>query len=258
MTKTMRAEAGNDAPEPRIRARNKERILRAAVDLFADKSFHGTHVKEIAQASGLPKTNVYYYFPTKESIYTAVIERLIEGWDRAFEHIVPEREPREAIAAYIRAKLEYSRRHAAESRFFANEILRGAQFLERRQRQHIRDVTTQRAHVVEEWIRRGQMAPVDPRHFFIMLWSATQFYADFGALAADVLEKRSLTKKDFDARGGDDDTGHPGRVLRSVAVFALKPGTRLDGSHLAALTPAVAPAIQSGYTAAAPLAKRER
>ena len=63
MTKTMRAEAGNDAPEPRIRARNKERILRAAVDLFADKSFHGTHVKEIAQASGLPKTNVYYYFP---------------------------------------------------------------------------------------------------------------------------------------------------------------------------------------------------
>ena len=199
MTKTIHAGAGTETPEPRIRARNEERILRAAVDLFADKGFHGTHVKEIARASGLPKTNVYYYFPTKESIYSAVIERLIEGWDRAFDHIVAEREPREAIAAYIRAKLEYSRLHAAESRFFANEILRGAQFLERRQRQHIRDVTTQRAHVVEEWIHRGQMAPVDPRHFFIMLWSATQFYADFGTLAADVLQKRRLTRKDFDA-----------------------------------------------------------
>ena len=199
MAKAIRADADSAAPEPRIRARNEERILRAAVDLFADKSFHGTHVKEIAEASGLPKTNVYYYFPTKESIYSAVIERLIEGWDRAFEHIVPEREPREAIAAYIRAKLDYSRRHAAESRFFANEMLRGAQFLEQRQRQHIRDVTTQRAHVVEDWIRRGRMAPVDPRHFFIMLWSATQFYADFGALAADVLQKRRLTRRDFDA-----------------------------------------------------------
>lgn len=198
MTKTKRADAGA-APEPRIRARNEEKILRAAVGLFADKSFHGTHIKEIARVSGLPKTNVYYYFPTKESIYTAVIERLIEGWDRAFEHIVPEREPREAIAAYIRAKLEYSRRHATESRFFANEILRGAQFLERRQRQHIREVTDRRAHVVEEWIRRGQMTPVDPRHFFIMLWSATEFYADYGAMAADVLEKRRLTRKDFDA-----------------------------------------------------------
>ena len=199
MAKAVRADPEREAPTPRIRARNEEKILRAAVGLFADKSFHGTHVKEIAKVSGLPKTNVYYYFPTKESIYTAVIERLIEGWDRAFEHIVPEHEPREAIAAYIRAKLEYSRRYATESRFFANEILRGAQFLERRQRQHIRDVTDQRAHVVEEWIRRGQMAPVDPRHFFIMLWSATQFYADFGMLAADVLNRRRLTRKDFDA-----------------------------------------------------------
>lgn len=195
MAKTKRADAGGT---PRIRARNEERILRAAVGLFADKSFHGTHMKEIARVSGLPKTNVYYYFPTKESIYAAVIERLIEEWDRAFEHIVSEREPREAIAAYIRSKLEYSRRHATESRFFANEILRGAQFLERRQRQHIREVTDQRAHVVEEWIRLGKMAPVDPRHFFIVLWSATQFYADFGMLAADVLRQRRLTRNDFD------------------------------------------------------------
>ncbi len=199
MTKSVRTDAEAEPSTPRIRARNEERILRAAVGLFADKGFHGTHVKEIARVCGLPKTNVYYYFPTKESIYSAVIERLIEGWDRAFDHIVPEREPRDAIAAYIRAKLEYSRRHATESRFFANEILRGAQFLERRQRQHIRAVTDQRAHVVEEWIRRGHMAPVDPRHFFIMLWSATQFYADFGMLAADVLGRRRLTRADFDA-----------------------------------------------------------
>ena len=199
MAKAMRAGAGERAPEARIRARNEERILRAAVGLFVAKSFHGTQVKEIAEKSGLPKTNVYYYFPTKERIYTALIERLIAGWDRAFEHIVPERAPRDAIAAYIRAKLDYSRRHAAESRFFANEILRGAQFLERRQRRHIRDVTRQRAHVVEEWIRRGQLAPVDPRHFFVMLWSATQFYADFAILAADVLEKQRLARKDFEA-----------------------------------------------------------
>ncbi len=199
MAKTAGSKTGSRAPDTRIRARNEERILRAAVDLFAEKSFHGTHIKEIAARSGLPKTNVYYYFPTKESLYRALIERVIAGWDRAFEHIVPEREPRDAIAAYVRAKLDYSYRHATESRFFANEILRGAQFLERRQRQHIRDVTRQRAHVVEEWISRKQMVPLDPRHFFIMLWSTTQFYADFGSLAADVLQRRSLTRKDFDA-----------------------------------------------------------
>ena len=61
----------------------------------------------------MPRINVYDYFPTKESIYTAVIE-----------HIEPERDPREVIAAYIRAKLEHSRLHAAESRSLISRLAR--------------------------------------------------------------------------------------------------------------------------------------
>ena len=196
MTKTS-ADAGGRAPETRIRARNEAKILHAAVGLFAAKGYDGTRFKDIAERSGLPKANVYYYFPTKERIYTALIEQVIDGWDQAFEHIVPEREPREAIEAYVQAKLEYSRRHEAESRFFANEILRGARFLTRRHRRHMQEVTRERAQVVKEWVRRKKMAPVDPPHFFMMLWSATQFYADFGSLAADTLGKRRLTRRDF-------------------------------------------------------------
>ena len=32
-----------------------------------------------------------------------------------------------------------------------------------------------------------------------MLWSANQFYANFGMLAADVLDRRRLTRPDYDA-----------------------------------------------------------
>ena len=192
-----KAGAGGRTAETRIRARNEAKILRAAVGLFAAKGFDGTRIKDIAEESGLPKANVYYYFPTKERVYTALIEQVIEGWDQAFEHIVPERDPRAAIEAYVRAKLEYARRHDAESRFFANEILRGARFLTRRHRRHMQEVTRERAGVVEEWIRQRKMAPVDPPHFFMMLWSATQFYADFGSLAADTLGKRRLTRHDY-------------------------------------------------------------
>ena len=187
------------APETRIRARNEAKILRAAVGLFAAKGFDGTRFTDIAERSGLPKANVYYYFPTKERVYAALIEQVIEGWDQAFEHIVSEREPREAIEAYVRAKIEYSRRYTAESRFFANEILRGARFLTRRHRRHMREVTSERAAVVEEWIRRKKMAPVDPRHFFTMLWAATQFYADFESMAAHTLQERRLTRRDYAA-----------------------------------------------------------
>ena len=183
--------------EARIRARNKAKILSAAVHLYAAKGFDGTRLGEIAESCGLPRANLYYYFASKEGIYTALIEQVIDGWDRAFEHIRADRDPREAIEAYVTAKLEYSRTHSVESRFFASEILRGAEFLTRRHRKHMREVTERRADVVREWISQGKLTAVEPSHFFILLWSATQFYADYGYLAADALKKKRLTRADF-------------------------------------------------------------
>lgn len=186
-------------PEERIRDRNVARILKAAIDVFSRKGFDGARIAEIAEACDLPKANVYYYFPTKEDIYTSLIESVLEGWDRAFEEIVATRDPAEAIRAYVHTKLDYSRRHKAESRLFANEMLRGGSSLSARQRRHMRTVTRERAAVIESWINDGKLAPVDPRHFFILLWSATQFYADFETLAAGALDRSRLTKTDFAA-----------------------------------------------------------
>ena len=42
------------------------------------------------------------------------------------------------------------------------------------------------------------MIEMDPNHFFIILWGATEYYADFYALATLTLERRKLTKADFD------------------------------------------------------------
>lgn len=193
----MVAKPTKKKPEERIRARNESKILKAAVELFSRKGFDGTRIVEIAEISGLPKANIYYYFATKEDIYTTLIERLLEGWDRAMELITPDRDPRDALSAYISAKLEYTRTHGAESRFFASEILRGGHFLSLRQKRHIQRVTRERVAVIEGWISEGRMAPIDPRHFFISVWSATQFYTDFELVAALTLEKKRLTIADF-------------------------------------------------------------
>lgn len=184
--------------EQRIRARNEAKILKSAVELFSRKGFDGTRIAEIAEASGLPKANVYYYFANKAAIYTRLIEGVLTGWDRALEHITPDREPREALSLYIAAKLDYSRKHASESRFFANEMLRGGKFLSRRQKQHMKEITREYARVIEGWMAEGKIVPVDPNHFLIMLWATTQFYADFSTVAAATLEKRHLTANDFE------------------------------------------------------------
>lgn len=183
--------------DERIRERNERLIIKAGIDVFSRKGFDGTRISEIAEASGLPKANVYYYFESKEVIYRAVVAHLIKEWDDALNYIQADRNPAEALEDYIKAKLDYTRRNSAESRLFASEIIRGAQFLTRADRVHTREVTDRAVAVVEGWIAKGLLKPVDVRHLFIMLWSATQFYGDFEPLARDALHAKRLTGQDY-------------------------------------------------------------
>lgn len=185
-------------PEERIRERNRRIILKAGIDVFSRKGFDGTRIAEIAEKSGLPKANVYYYFSSKEEIYTAIIAHLIDSWDEALRPITAESEPADAFRNYVKAKLDYTRRNAAESRLFASEIIHGARFLKKKDREHMRRITDRRVEVVESWIAAGKMAPIDPRHLFIMLWAATQFYGDFEPLASDALHGNRLRAADYE------------------------------------------------------------
>jgi TetR/AcrR family transcriptional regulator len=196
--------------ETRIAARNKQTILEAAIGVFTEKGYDGASIAEIAKRSGLPKANVYYYFGSKETIYRTVIGDLIGEWDRALDQLAPEREPAEAIAGYIRAKLDFSRKHAAQSRMFANEAVHGGRFITRKDRAHMLAVTLDKAKVFEGWVAAGKMDPVDPIHLFILIWATTQYYADFDVLAKSHLQKPRLTGDDFD------------RAARTITAIVLK------------------------------------
>jgi AcrR family transcriptional regulator len=185
-------------PDERIRTRNMRLIIKAGIEIFSRKGFDGTRIAEIAEKSGLPKANVYYYFASKEEIYTAIIAHLIAGWDDALKHISAGSEPADAFRNYVKAKLEYTRRNVAESRLFASEIIQGARFLKKKDRLHMQEVTRERVVVINRWIAEGKMVPVDPQHLFIMLWAATQFYADFEPLACDALGRSRLKAEDYD------------------------------------------------------------
>ena len=194
-----RAERGAAEPgEIRAGARNRRRILQAATAQFARTGYSGTTIDSIAAGAGVPRANVYYYFASKAEIYRAIVDDLIAGWDDALGHIRQDAAPADALTAYVRAKLEHARRNGAESRLFALEILGGAPFLRKADREHMRQATRGAAAIVDHWVKEGRLKSVDPRHLFILLWSATQFYADFSILAADALEVSRLTQRDFE------------------------------------------------------------
>jgi AcrR family transcriptional regulator len=52
----------------------RERILREAARLFAEKGFYGTSTREIATAADIRQPSVFHHFPTKDAIMLALID----------------------------------------------------------------------------------------------------------------------------------------------------------------------------------------
>ncbi|MCW0182373.1 MAG: TetR/AcrR family transcriptional regulator [Zavarzinia sp.] len=182
----------------RIRQRNKARIIAAAEKVFAERGYDGATTAEIAEIAGLAKSNVHYYFGTKEAIYREVVAGIVDLWLKAFGEITAEDDPATAISAYIRQKLLYSRKRPLASRIFATEIIRGAPILRPFLEADLRDWVEDKAKVLAHWAAQGRMDEVSPHHFFFMIWAATQTYADFASQIAAVLGHKRLREADFE------------------------------------------------------------
>lgn len=60
-----------------IRRRNVEKILLAAEKVFAEKGYAGTSMGNIAEEAELPRSNLHYYFSTKDELYRDVLLGLL-------------------------------------------------------------------------------------------------------------------------------------------------------------------------------------
>lgn len=59
--------------------RSRAQILDTALKLFAHRGYGATSVRDIAEAAGLSKGNVYHHFPDKESIFRALLDRYFDA-----------------------------------------------------------------------------------------------------------------------------------------------------------------------------------
>ncbi|MBI4712592.1 MAG: TetR/AcrR family transcriptional regulator [Planctomycetes bacterium] len=60
-----------------IKARRYQEILDAATGIFARHGYHLTDVEVIADKLGVGKGTIYRYFPTKEKLFTAIMEQMM-------------------------------------------------------------------------------------------------------------------------------------------------------------------------------------
>src|SRR5262252_5216758 len=79
LTQRRPKRTGSKGPSNGRRAGDKrERILRAAVKVFAKNGFHATRVSEVAKAAGVADGTIYLYFKSKDELLVALFEDRVD------------------------------------------------------------------------------------------------------------------------------------------------------------------------------------
>ncbi|MER7169740.1 helix-turn-helix domain-containing protein, partial [Micromonospora sp. NPDC000207] len=90
----------------------RTRILRTALDLFAEKGYQRTSLREIAERLRLTKAAILYHFPSKEHLVIDLVEPLLsdlEGLLDTAEHQPPERARWVVVEGWIDVILAHRR-----------------------------------------------------------------------------------------------------------------------------------------------------
>jgi TetR/AcrR family transcriptional regulator len=207
-----------DAPakkgRTRIQTEKRELILEAALEMFSAHGFRGSTIDQIAEAAGMSKPNLLYYFRRKEDIHEALIQRLLKTWLQPLRELDEAGDPITELRSYIRRKLEMARDYPRESRLFANEILQGAPRIMPLLEGELKTLVEEKAEIISNWMRAGRIATTDPRHLLFSIWATTQHYADFD------VQVRAVLGPD---RGSDSRFEDAARFLEQLYVDGLRP-----------------------------------
>jgi TetR/AcrR family transcriptional regulator len=106
-------------------AGRRSAILRQAIAEFAREGVAGARTAAIADAAGVNKALLYYYFKDKESLYSAVLHSVFSG---LAEDVLPMLEgpltPGEKVLRFARAHFEYLIRNPNYPRLIQQELSR--------------------------------------------------------------------------------------------------------------------------------------
>ena len=203
-----------DRPRTRIQREKQDVILNAALDVFSLNGFRGATIDQIAEAAGMSKPNLLYYFASKEEIHKRLLDDMLDLWLDPLRALDNDGDPISELRSYIRRKLEMARDFPRESRLFANEMLQGAPHAIDVLQGELKVLVDDKAKVIEAWMDDGRITRTDPYHLIFSIWATTQHYADFD------VQVRAVLGKD---RGGDGRFEDAARYLENLFMHGLMP-----------------------------------
>src|SRR6201992_3081486 len=81
-------------------ARNRERIIEAAIELFAERGYEAS-TAEIAARAGVGEATLFRRFPTKEDLITAIVQMMLEEAAAVAASCLEEEDPWRGVERFL-------------------------------------------------------------------------------------------------------------------------------------------------------------
>jgi TetR/AcrR family transcriptional regulator len=191
--------APKSAPRPPLaaRLRKQDMILLEAEAQFGRTGFDGVSLDSVAAKLGISRQGLLYYYPSKETLYLAVLDGVLNAWLQTMQVLAKESEPETAISNYIASKLRFSQQRPSGSAVFTREVMAGAPLYLKKIEDAVGPSLQQNVRVFENWAERGLVKKIDFTHLMFIMWSTTQAYADLSHQFALLMGKKQLEDSDF-------------------------------------------------------------
>ena len=156
------------------RAKKRERILRAAVRVFARHGFFVSRVSQIASAAGVADGTIYLYFRNKDDILISIFEDRIDALCAVVERETAGLEdPAEKLRKVIELQLGIVRRHRDLAEVLSINLRQSTRFL----KQYAAPKFNRYLDLIADIVREGQRLglfreDVSPRVFACSLFGA--------------------------------------------------------------------------------------
>jgi len=135
----------------------RDAILRAAIDVFAERGYFNAQIADVARAAGVAAGTVYLYFKSKDDLLVSIFERSMrESLTAGREAVADLSDPRERLRRLARGHLARLGSDRNLAVVFQVELRQSTKFMERFSSTHLRDYLG----LIREAIADGQRSGV--------------------------------------------------------------------------------------------------
>ncbi|MGK0396993.1 MAG: AcrR family transcriptional regulator [Candidatus Azotimanducaceae bacterium] len=157
----------------------RQRILKVALKLFAQRGHQGTTISEIARQAEVAQPLLHYYFDSKTAIWEAAIEMVYSEHHAEYtsaEHLIHSLEPRQVLEMMLRHWVQLTARYPEVGMIMQQEAGQNSPRLDWLVEHHLRPTQALTANLLKMAQKDGCIKEIPVEYLIPIITGAIRFF----------------------------------------------------------------------------------